>query len=238
LKIGIKTIYPTDTFIVSYPKSGNTWVRFIIANMLTNDIVTMKNINDFVPGIYNFKDIINSMPEPRFIKSHHPNFDKFPKSIYIYRDYRDVLISYYHFQVNQHLFNGSISDFIKSNELKTFGSWKEHVTFAMKHHKQHPNNSLLIAYESLLSNPTLYIEKIATFCDIQSQKKSAEIAEICSFQSLQKNEKTYGKVFNNPELTFFRSGQSGQWKKELSENDLQLIVKENGSLLKELGYKI
>ena len=31
--IELRTLDPDDTFIVSFPKSGNTWVRFLIASM-------------------------------------------------------------------------------------------------------------------------------------------------------------------------------------------------------------
>ena len=98
LKLGLSNVYSSDTFIVSYPKSGNTWLRFIIANMLTKELVTMKNIDEFVPDIYNFKKQINAKGEPRFIKTHNVNLKQYPKTIYIHRDYRDVLVSYYHFQ--------------------------------------------------------------------------------------------------------------------------------------------
>ena len=121
-QMGIKMIYPSDTFVVSYPKSGNTWVRFIIANMLTEELVTMKSVHDFVPDIYTSADYINSYESPRFIKSHHPYFTKYPKIIYISRDYRDVVISYYHYQIGLSLFEGTISPDQTGNRIPVDGS--------------------------------------------------------------------------------------------------------------------
>ncbi len=38
-------VRPDDTFIVSYPRSGNTWTRFLIANLLhPQEPVTFANI--------------------------------------------------------------------------------------------------------------------------------------------------------------------------------------------------
>ena len=31
------TVFPDDTFLVSYPKSGNTWIRFLIGNLAYED---------------------------------------------------------------------------------------------------------------------------------------------------------------------------------------------------------
>ena len=45
------TVYPDDTFLVSYPKSGNTWVRFLLANLLFPDEeVGFANINRLLPA--------------------------------------------------------------------------------------------------------------------------------------------------------------------------------------------
>ena len=43
-------VYPDDTFIVSYPRSGNTWTRFLIANLLhPEEPATFANIERLVP---------------------------------------------------------------------------------------------------------------------------------------------------------------------------------------------
>src|SRR5947209_7763262 len=43
-------VFPDDTMIVSYPRSGNTWTRFLIANLLhPAEEVDFLNIEKFIP---------------------------------------------------------------------------------------------------------------------------------------------------------------------------------------------
>ena len=43
-------VYPDDTFVVSYPRSGNTWTRFLIANLMHPEKeVSFKNIESLIP---------------------------------------------------------------------------------------------------------------------------------------------------------------------------------------------
>ena len=57
-------VYPDDTFIVSYPRSGNTWTRFLIANLLHPEIeIGFANIDSVVP---------DTAVEPR-AKEHAPS---------------------------------------------------------------------------------------------------------------------------------------------------------------------
>jgi len=48
-------VYPDDTFIVSYPRSGNTWTRFLIASLVfPSEVVTFANIERMIPDTWRY----------------------------------------------------------------------------------------------------------------------------------------------------------------------------------------
>lgn len=240
-KLGLNEIRETDIFICSFPKSGNTWLRFIIANGLSKDLITMKNINDFVPGIYNFQEKINTnQSNPRYIKVHHPNYDLFPKMVYIHRDYRDVLVSFFHYSNAQAKTALSWQDFLQSDLLQNpFGTWKNHVERALSFRKANPDQVLVLSYETLLSDTEHQVQNLLNFCGIEPQKSVNEIMELTQFNSLQKLEQKHGTVFDVPGLTFFRSGEKDQWKAHFTKEQLNSIfTPEMRALYDELNYSI
>lgn len=65
-------VRPDDTFIVSYPRSGNTWLRFLCANLVHREVqVDYANIETFVPDIYVTSELaLRASAGPRVLKSH------------------------------------------------------------------------------------------------------------------------------------------------------------------------
>jgi hypothetical protein len=53
------TVFPDDVFLTSYRRSGNTWTRFLIGNLIYQDEpVTFANIESRLPEIYfNFRSL-------------------------------------------------------------------------------------------------------------------------------------------------------------------------------------
>src|ERR1700685_1517671 len=92
-------VYPDDTFLVSFPRSGNTWIRFLIANLLNPGIeVSFTNIERLIPDTASKSSrTMKREARPRIIKSHEYFDVRYPKVIYIVRDPRDVALSYYDF---------------------------------------------------------------------------------------------------------------------------------------------
>ncbi len=239
----IKKINPDDVFLVSYPKSGNTWLRFILAYLKngTSTTINFHQLENIVPDVYVSKDIIDTQKSGRIIKTHDIFFEGYPRVIYIHRDYRDALISYYYFVLAYKFFDGTFSEFIRSNIVLRHGSWKQHIKAMKKYKQENPDKILVLSYESLLNNFDKSVESINRFCGFKKEVDLNKLKEKTSFSELKKIENEFGSRFmSNTKQNFVREGKSGGWKDFYSKEDLDFLYsdKELVSLMNELGYSV
>ena len=229
-----------DVFIVSDPKSGNTWVRFLLAHVLAPEKqISFRNIEDYVPNIYKSSRTLEEREGRRYIKTHHPCYDLYPKTVYIYRDGRDALVSYYHYATGKKVFEGSFADFIFSPFVEQFSSWKKHVSGALDFASEHPDRILMLQYEEMLRQPLACAVRVTAFLELGCDERTiAKAVEKSSFDQLKRVEQTFGGENLIKPLTFFRSGKSGQWQEYFSPEVYDRYVEENGATLLRLGYQL
>jgi estrone sulfotransferase len=128
-------VFPDDTFIVSYPRSGNTWTRFLVANLLhPGDPVTFENIERVVPDMHaQSKRFFRRLPRPRVIKSHEYFDPRYRRVIYIVRDPRDIVLSAYHFHRKQRQIEDNypleryVTRFLAGDVFSVYASWGQNV---------------------------------------------------------------------------------------------------------------
>lgn len=239
---------PDDYVIVSYPKSGSTWLRFIIANLINNEIDKGGKQVDFltaqllVPEIskqalYNGADF-ESLPSPRIMRSHSLRKRHFPNVIYLLRDGRDVLVSYYYHFLKFNNFKGNLSEFISSDVRKT--EWHDHVT-SWLFTDPHIPNLYILRYENMIYDPLFEIRRLLSFVRLLRTIDEVNTAiQSSAFHKMRTLERRKGLGYvdqGNREVHFVRAGQIGQWTKEFCERDKALIKEKYGDTLIRVGYE-
>lgn len=189
-------VFPDDTFIVSFPKSGNTWARFLVANLLhPGEPVTFQNIERIIPDMHaQSKRFIRGLPRPRIIKSHEYFDPRYRRVIYIVRDPRDVLLSSYHFHQKQRQIPDNypleqyVTRFLSGDVWNAYASWSQNVSSWLATRPQLPpgglfgnwrdsvsswlnapmdsSEFLMLRYEAMLAKPLRELTRIAKFLQI------------------------------------------------------------------------
>jgi hypothetical protein len=249
------TVFPDDVFIVSYPRSGNTWTRFLIGNLLyQDDPITFANIESRIPEIYfNPDHAMRRLPRPRILKSHESFQPRYPRIIYIVRDPRDVCVSNYHHNVKA----GNIPDdfpmddfvprFLRAEFDTQFGSWADNAGswLAMR---EGSGNFLLLRYEDMKQNAAGELTRVAEFlqrCSFRDVKPTPErlarAIELSTAERMRTLETQQAKDWALTRITrqdkpFVRTAVAGGWKNILSAESVALLESTLQPLMTKLGY--
>jgi hypothetical protein len=234
-----------DLYLLAYPKSGITWLSFLLANVNvkmsgSNQQVTLYNINDIVPDIEHdrfLKDNILSFPGHRIIKSHSEYNPFYKKMIYLVRDPRDVMVSYYYFLKKLGLFNHDLTKLVHS-QIYGIEAWCRHVQGWVE--KTTASDSIdFVRYEDIKSAPLGVLTRIYTLLGHQIPQEILEQSiELSSFENMKKLEAycNYGGDFRFPGFEFVRKGEAGGYRTEISKEDLELINEKASRWLSVFGY--
>jgi hypothetical protein len=245
------TIFPDDVFLVSYPKSGNTWVRFLIANLVhLDEPVTLLNIEHILPSIYILPDRdLQTIPRPRVIKSHECFMPRYPKVIYLVRDPRDVAVSYYYYNLKKRLLpqdcalDQYIPTFIADELDMRCGPWGDHVMSWVQMRGQ-DENFLLVRYEDIIENPEAEVARISAFLHLEAPAQLIQRAiELSSANSMRRLEQKQADqwIFTKgmrKDTPFIRTATSGGWRSKLSFRAVEQVENAWGDAMRQLGYSL
>lgn len=246
------TLLADDTFLVSYPRCGNAWLRFLIGNLVYPDNpVTFANVESLLPYVDIHSDrVLLRAPRPRIMKSLEPFFGPYPRVIYIVRDPRDVAVSYHYILIkDRHLredfpLEEFVPRFIKGEDFgMRLGSWVDHVMSWVKM-RQGEQGFLLLRYEDLLEDTPLELGRVAKFLGISADPERIESAvEMSSSSRMRALEKTQWRLWkttrrSRPDKPFVRSAASGDWRSALSEQSVLAIESAWASAMRVLRYPL
>ena len=239
-----------DIVIQSFPKSGRTWLRFLMGKALqdhlkcTNDLLpTLEPMaTAFYPSIPNFLVYHGAATT----KAHWDSVDvskvkyKDKKVILLVRDPKDVVVSaYFHKSKRKKMaFNASFSDFLRDD----VGSLKTYLAFLNSWaNTKEVSDCLIIRYEEMHRDPEAVLRSTFDFAGVKdiSNESLATAIEFGRFDNMRELERsgTLGSgrlspIDSNDESSYkTRKGEVGGFVEHFSEDDLAYA----NSLIKELN---
>ncbi len=241
--------------ITSYPKSGNTWLRFIIFRMYFDYVdFTSKNMEIYVPDFHNIysnnKITFNEKLKGKkiFLKTHltyekTPVFDS-SKVILILRNPIDVLASIVnYYRIRELEIDEVVNEFsnlhtlIRIKEKLNFPSWSEHLNSWLNSN----TDLLIINYNHLIDDFEFNLKKIFNFLNFKiDNKKITKIKEETNFTNLSKLE-IYEKKNNisgffnisvsDKKINFMNKGKIGNYSKVFNNEQVKKLEKSFGDLI-------
>lgn len=223
-----------DIFIVTYPKSGTIWTQQILSLICfeghrnrTENIVTL----DRAPFLeYNLHNLdYAKMPSPRIFSTHLPYYliprglkDKKIKILYIYRNPKDILTSFYHFSKLMVVLQapdtieGYLQTFLDGNVVGS--CWFDHIKGWYEH--KHDFNIMFMSFEDMKKDLRSSVLKICSFLEKELSEKDVDaVVRQATFQNMKTDpQANYEQIIKheigtrNDVGSFLRKGAIGDWK--------------------------
>ena len=244
-------VLPSDTYLVSYPKSGNTWVRFLLANLIAeNPPKSFPDANNVIPDVHNKRtlDVLKAgMDAQRILKSHFAFEPAYQKVVYIVRDPRSVAVSQYFFKIRR----GEISkdtefsvyfdQFLKGFE-DHYGNWGEHAASWIAA-REHHSGFYLVKYEDLKSDTKSELQKMTEFLQLDVEDsaidKAIENSSLSSMQKIEKDSKLGHdslKKKGDLSIPFVRKGSSTEWTEYFNSEMEERMIERFHWAMHKCGY--
>ncbi|XP_060700669.1 sulfotransferase 2B1-like [Hemiscyllium ocellatum] len=221
-----------DVFIVTYPKSGTTWLQEILPLVYSNgDLTPVHTVPNWqrVPWLEQKtgKSLLENRPSPRLITT-HLTYHMMPKSfytskakvVYVSRNPKDALVSSFHyhgmasFLENPGTFEEFIDKFLEGKVM--FGSWFDHIKSWWPRKDQ--DNILFLTYEELLQDMRSALLKLKEFLGKPLSDDAIErIVTQTKFNNMKQNKMSnYSfvpeELMDQKKSNFLRKGIAGDWK--------------------------
>jgi hypothetical protein len=238
---------PEDVLISSYPRSGSTWLRFLLTELLTREPAEWGAVNRTIPDLGKHLDGPGLLADGgRLIKTHDRYAGRSRRVVYLVRDVRAVTLSEYRWILRgggDPTLDEHIRDTLAAKTpMSLFGSWSEHVIHWLGTEHARRGDLHLVRFEDLRRDPLGGLRDVLRF--LGSDRTQAEIAaavENNSVRRMQDKEDRAARADVAPGDERFRwvgEGSATGWRSALTLDQISLLESKTANVLTQLGYPV
>ena len=236
---------PEDAFLVSYPRSGTTWLRFLMFEALTGNSPAFGHIKVAVASINKHHEAAIVLGQQgRLIQSHETYIGGDHRIIYAVRDARSVAFSEYQWQRRRGLEPGTldrfIGDFVRGRS-NPWGAWDKHVAFWLGSELARNDHLHVVKFEDLRRDTLATLRTALLFLDVKrGDDELKTVIENNAVERMRKKEDEANQRGWHPgakrDIRFVNEGRVEGWRTQLTEAQKGTIESRFGPTLEKLGY--
>lgn len=236
-----------DAALASFPRSGNTWMRVLIAELLYGGSgESLAELDRYVPDVHappRARDVIAA--EHHVVKTHFANVQTrqtlpFRRVVYLVRDPRDVVLSHFRYQSQLGIYEGSFDRFLDDwlHGRRWPCSWREHVDSWTGTTGEAPSGVLVVRYEDLVADPRGELARVADHLAITADEATLERSvRAATVERMRDKERRGMRPAERAEgFEFIGRATPGGWTERLTGRQEALIVERARPAMARHGY--
>jgi hypothetical protein len=233
---------PSDVFFASYPRSGTTWSRFTLFEIVTGQEASFQTVNASFRGIGRHAFGLHALPgNGRLISTHEQYRKNYKKAIYLVRDGRDVALSEFAYTSALEFFRGDLDQFLEvfcCKKISGFAPWHRHINSWLDSPLAGTPNILVLRFEDLRQNPFEGFSRMAEFLGVDADPDRIRRAIANNSLDKMKEKERIEPQRASVKDRFVRSGSVQGWCSKLTPAQVEFIEKHAGNALARLGYPV
>jgi hypothetical protein len=234
---------PDDQYIAAHQRSGSTWLRTILVNLLRPETPGNPDVFQFLIPIVRLGmiPVITRLSSPRILMTHSWYREDIPRVVYLVRDGRDSIVSFYHFLIDKQKRDQvqDFGDFLDRYLKMAYGyTWHHNVeTWLGPGRARLGQHLLFVRFEDIKAQTEQKVKEIASFLNISCTSEQIQVAvQEASLDKMRQVEQKQMGHLSNPNQSFYRKGSTGGWQEYFTPALEQQFYRVAGQAMKLAGY--
>ncbi|MEM8620176.1 MAG: sulfotransferase domain-containing protein [Actinomycetota bacterium] len=248
---------PRQSMLVSYPRSGSTWLRFMLAALVVDQEASEPQLRyevtaRAVPSVHTatVRWLLRHQDRP-VVHSHLPYSASYGRIVYLVRNPLDVAASRFRMARSRGNFASATGEREFVNEFLTYesakrrhdrmsGAWSEHVG-SWVGARAGDSRALFVRYEDLRAQPHDVLAQIARHLGLDASaaaiRRSVSLTSLDQMREIEKSSFPKDLTGSRGEIVFVRPASGADEHATLSDHSAEQIARACGDLMARFSYQ-